>query len=171
MNQNKANKNIALPVLGGVLAVAVIVMIVALCIPKAPEKGTFVPPSFDSHAAQGVPEMAEDEKETLVYREVYQDGMAYRLSVCWVPAVDGRELTVYFTNDKGNESNLKLRVYDESGSVIWGETGLIKPGEYVKAVTLDQELTPGTKVRLKVMGYEPETYESTGWIKLNFTVQ
>lgn len=158
-----ANRNPAIPILCGVLAVLVIVMVVALCRPQKPE---FVPPAFDTAAVQGVPQV----DEALVYKELYQDGMAYRISVCWVPAATGQSLTVYFTNPQSNTKNLKLRVYDESGNIL-GETGLIKPGEYIEKVALTKALSPGTNIRLKAMGYEPDTFESAGAFSMNFTTQ
>lgn len=51
-----------------------------------------------------------------------------------------------------------------------GETGLLKPGEYVKTVTLTKTLAAGENIKLKIMGYEPETYESAGSVSLNVTV-
>lgn len=103
------------------------------------------------------------------YTELYQDGMAYRVSVCGVPQINGNELTVYFTNTEGNEQYLKLRVLDEKGNTL-GETGLLKSGEYVKTVTLSKELPVGTKIKLKVMSYEPEDYTSAGSVAMNVTV-
>ena len=159
---SKKNKDYTLPILFGVFAVFLIVMITVLCIPKTPE---FVPPDFDAAAVQGTPEVAED----MGYTELYKEGMAYRVSVCGVPTVDRQDLTVYFTNTEGNEKNLKLRVLDTEGNIL-GETGLIKPGEYVKNVTLSKTLDAGEKIKLKIMGYEPETYESAGSVSLNVTV-
>ena len=83
---SKKNKDHTLPILFGVFAVLLIVMITALCIPKTPE---FVPPDFDAAAVQGTPEVAED----MGYTELYKEGMAYRVSVCGVPTVDGQNLT------------------------------------------------------------------------------
>lgn len=159
----QAKQDWVLPILGGVLLLAVAVMIAVLCIPRT---ATFVPPAPDEHAVQGVP-VVEDR---FVYRELYREGMAYRISVCWAPGMDGAELIVYLTNPAVNDSLLKLRVTDADGSIL-GETGLIRPGEYVRAVTLSKALAPGADVRLKVMGYEPETYASAGAFSMNFTVQ
>lgn len=158
----KKNKDYSLPVLFGVFAVLLIVMITVLCIPQTAE---FVPPAFETAAVQGVPEVAE----SMGYTELYKEGMAYRVSVCGIPAVDGQNLTVYFTNTEGNEKNLKLRVLDTDGNVL-GESGLLKPGEYVKTVTLTKALSAGENIKLKIMGYEPETYESAGSVSLNVTV-
>ena len=51
---SKRNKDYTLPILFGVFAVLLIVMITALCIPKATE---FVPPDFETSAVQGTPEV------------------------------------------------------------------------------------------------------------------
>lgn len=149
-------------ILGAVALVAVVVMIVALCIPKEAEKGEFVPPAFDSAAVEGTPTVPEN----LGYSSPYQDGMAYRFSVCGNVTMDGKDATVYFTNDAENEVYLKLRVLDAEGNIL-GETGLIKPGEYVKDVELSDALAVGTSIKLKIMSYEPETYNSAGPAVLN----
>ena len=58
---------------------------------------------------------------------------------------------------------------DGNGNIL-GETGLIRPGEYVKDVALTENLTAGKKIKLKIMGYEPETYFSAGYATLNTAV-
>lgn len=151
-----------IPILGAVFAVAVIIMIVALSSPKEAERGGFVPPAFDSTAVAGTPEVPEG----LGYSAPFQEGMAYRFAVCGNALMDGKRALVYFTNPAENNTWTKLRVYDENGNVM-GETGLIKPGEYVQYVMLDKELSPGTPIKLKIMGYEPDTYLSAGSVVLN----
>lgn len=160
----KKKQNI-LPILCGVLALVAVVMIVALCIPKTPDKGAFVPPALDGSAVQGTPEVAKE----LGYTEFFKAGMAYRVSLCGVPTIDENVLTVYFTSPESNEKYLKLRVLDSKGNIL-GESGLVRPGEYVQAVALDKRVAPGTKIALKVMGYEPETYESAGSVTINVTI-
>ena len=160
--QNKPKQNIQVIVLAAVFAVAVIIMIVALFAPKEAERGEFVPPTFDASAVEGTPEVPEG----LGYSAPFQEGMAYRFAVCGNVLMDDRQALVYFTNPAENETWTKLRIYDESGNVL-GETGLIKPGEYVQYVELDKELTPGTPIKLKIMGYEPDTYLSAGSVALN----
>lgn len=78
---SKKNKDYTLPILFGVFAVLLIVMITALCIPKTPE---FVPPAFEAAAVQGTPEV----EGSMGYTELYKEGMAYRVSVCGVPTVE-----------------------------------------------------------------------------------
>lgn len=145
-----------------VLAILVIDLIVSMVHPR---QGAFVPPDFEAAAVSGTPEVAEE----MGYTELYQDGMAYRVAVCGVPSMDGQNLMVYFTNAAENTCNLKLRVLDEQDETL-GETGLLKPGQYVEAVELDQKIEAGTPIKLKVMSYDPETYESVGSVVLNVTV-
>lgn len=95
--------------------------------------------------------------------------MTYRFSVCGNVMTEGNEAVVYLTNPAENEVWMKLRVLDENGNVL-GETGLIKPGEYVKSVALNTLPDAGTKISLKIMGYEPETYRSAGSVTLNTAI-
>ena len=98
--------------------------------------------------------------------EIYQDGMAFKCSICGNVIASGGAADVYFTNSSEQEVWLKLRVLDEDGNII-GETGLIKPGEYVKSVSIDKDISDGSSIKLKIMAYEPETYYSAGAVTLN----
>ena len=159
---SKKNKDYTLPILFGVFAVLLIVMITALCIPKTTE---FVPPDFEAAAVQGTPEV----EESMGYISPYQEGMGYRFSVCGNVVMEGSNAAVYLTNPEENDVWLKLRVLDENDNIL-GETGLIRPGEYVKDVALTENLTAGTKIKLKIMSYELETYFSAGSATLNTTI-
>lgn len=144
-----------------VLAVLAIDLIASLIHPR---QGAFVPPEFEAAAVTGTPEVSEE----MGYTELYQNGMAYRVLVCGVPYVDGQRLTMYFTNAADNTCYLKLRILDEQNEII-GETGLLKPDQYVESVELDKEIQSGTLLKLKVMSYDPDTYESVGTVVLNVT--
>ena len=162
-HKKKVNKPDKLVVaLGAALAVVVIIMIVALSSPREAQRGEFVPPEFEAAAVTGTPEVPDG----LGYSAPYQEGMAYRFAVCGNVLMDGKQALVYFTNPAENDTWTKLRIYDENGNVL-GETGLLMPGEYVQYVTLDKELEPGTAIKLKIMGYEPDTYLSAGSVVLN----
>ena len=50
----------------------------------------------------------------------------------------------------------------EGDDKVLGETGLIRPGEYVQSIKYDQLPGQDTNIVLKVMAYEPETYHSAG---------
>jgi len=158
--QQKQNNQIT--ILAAVFAIVLVVMIVALSSPREAVIGEFVPPAFEKSAVPGTPEVPNG----LGYSAPWQEGMAYRFAVCGNVTMDGRQALVYFTNPAENKTWTKLRIYDENGNIL-GETGLIKPGEYVQYVELDKELAPGTPIKLKIMGYEPETYTSAGAVVLN----
>ena len=159
---NKKGKTV--PILGTVLAVLAITMIVALCLPKS-TTAEFTPPPFEEDAVSGVPEVPEE----LGYSSPYKEGMGYRFSVCGNVTAEGNNAVVYLTNPAENEVWLKLRVLDEKGNTL-GETGLIKPGEYVRSVSLSSVPSAGTRIKLKIMGYEPDTYRSAGSATLNTTM-
>jgi len=59
-----------------------------------------------------------------------------------------------------------LKMTDGTG-VELGQTGLIRPNEYVKAITTNTIPKEGDLVKLKIMAYEPETYNSLGSVSLN----
>lgn len=167
MNHPRPQKKTAyLPVLmAGILAAAsVIALTVTLCLPpkSTPPTGDFVPPPFDAAATVGTPRVPEE----LGYTECYRDGMDFRFSVCGNILPEGGSAPVYLTNPTENQVWLKLRILNAEGHIL-GESGLIKPGEYLRSVTLSQSLPAGTPVKLKIMAYEPETYHSAGAATLN----
>ena len=128
------------------------------------ETNEFVPPPFDDDARTGTPEVPEE----LGWGEL--DAESYKFSVCGVFApVDG-QADVWLTNPEKNDVWLKLRVLDESGNTL-GETGLIRPGEYVRSVALDPVPAAEDAVVMKIMAYEPDTYYSAGVVSLNTTVK
>lgn len=157
-------KGKTVPILGAALAVLAAVMIVALCLPKS-TTAEFTPPPFEQNAVFGTPETAAE----LGYSSPYKEGMAYRFSVCGNVTLEGNDAVVYLTNPAENSVWLKLRVLDENGKTL-GETGLLRPGEYVRCVTLSSTVKAGTKIKLKIMGYEPDTYISAGSVSLNTAI-
>lgn len=121
----------------------------------------FVPPQFDSAAAEGTPNVPEG----LGWSELYRQGMTFRASVCGEIFIVGRTATVYFTSPKDNTLWLKLRILSENGAIL-GETGLIKPGQYIPSITFDTLPENGEKIILKLMSYQPETYYSGGAVTM-----
>ena len=92
--------------------------------------------------------------------------MKYKFSICGqVDIVDGKA-DVYFTNPAENTLWMKLRIFDASGNII-AETGLIKPNEYLKTVSFNTVPENGSKLIMKVMTYEPDTYYSGGAVSLS----
>lgn len=152
-------------ILSVLAVVAVIAMVVAFSVTGSPKQGKFIPPPFEDAAVQGIPDVPEE----LQYSTPYRDGLAYRFSVCANVQMVGSKAIVYFTNAEENSVYLKLRVLDEDGNIL-GETGLLKPGEYVEGVELGETFSAGTTISLKIMSYEPETYMSEGSVVLKTTI-
>ena len=144
-------------------AFAVTVMIIALCTPKETEPQPFTPPPFDDNATVGVPTVPDD----LGYGILYREGMSFRVGICGKLNVSADTTDVYLTNPAENIVWLKIRVFDADGNVV-GESGLIRPGEYLKSISLNvpPDAIGTTALVVKVMSYEPDTYLSMGSITL-----
>lgn len=154
-------KKAIIPILIVLCVLSVVAMILALN-RDTEERAPFVPPNFDAAAQEGTPEVPQE----LKWSELYQDGMTYRVGLCGNIIEKDGLAEIYFTNSKDNNVWLKLRVLDQQNQIV-GETGLIKPNEYVKTLKFNKAITGDTKVKLKVMAYQPETYYSEGSIVLN----
>lgn len=154
-----------LPILSFLCVFAVGGMIFALKFGgKKTEEPLFTPPPFESSAQSGIPD-TNDESWT----KVYQEGMNFTAYVCGNVRLKEKRADVFFTNITENNVWMKLRLTDENGKIL-GETGLIKPGEYVQSVQFGTPPKIGQKIKIKIMAYEPETYYSAGAVLLNTTV-
>lgn len=142
-------KNRAIAFLAVVCMLSVAVMVTALC--RGGGREEFVPPAFDPAAISGTPEAPG-------YQEL--DVQAFRVGLCGPVHVRDGAAEVWFSNPEGNGVWLKLRVLDEAGRIL-GQSGLLRPGEYVRWVS-QEGAEPGMTVTLKVMAYEPDTYHSAG---------
>ncbi|MBR2987869.1 MAG: hypothetical protein IKC63_07595 [Clostridia bacterium] len=137
---------------------ALTVMVAVLCLPPRQIQGAFVPPAFDGEALIGTPSVPEG----LGYRILEREGMAYRVGICGKVEVKAGRATVFLTNPSDNTVWLKLRIYDRRGNIL-GESGLVRPGEYLPTVALH----PGRDTKgmtFKIMSYEKDTYQSLGAI-------
>lgn len=130
-----------------------------------PAQSGFRPPPFETAAVEGTPEVAKE----LGYSPVEVQG-AFTAYVCGKPSADNGRTTVYFTSPADNNAWLKLRLLDDAGNIL-GETGLLRPGEYVRDMKLETEPVDGGAVTLKIMAYEPESYYSLGSVSLKTTIQ
>ena len=105
-----------------------------------------------------------DVPDGLGYSEL--DCQVYKVSICGKPTADG---LLYLTNPASNTVWLKVRMLDAKGNIL-GETGLVRPGEYVAQLQPEKDLKPGTAITLKIMAYEPDTYYSAGAAALTTTI-
>lgn len=160
-------KSIILPLLSCICILSVIAMISALVISgNKTTHGSFVPPEFDSCAETGIPNVPDH----LGYSEIYQEGMDFRVHICGKAMVTEQQAELFFTNDAENHVWMKLRLLDEKGNII-GETGLIRPGEYIRMVKLCHTPSEGSMIQMKVMAYEPDTYYSAGSVTLKTVIE
>lgn len=150
--------------MAGICVLSLAVMIWALAFSGKEEKAEFVPPPFEKEAASGVPEVPEE----LGWGEL--DAKAFKVSVCGVVCAEAESADVWLTNPQSNDVWLKLRMLDADGKIL-GETGLLRPGEYVRAIRMNRETEAGEKITLKIMSYEPETFYSEGAAVLNTTIR
>lgn len=124
----------------------------------------FTPPPFEESAEKGIPSVPKN----LGWSEL--DAKVFKASICGAVCVREQKAEVWFTNPSENSVWLKLRVFDEKNSII-GETGIIRPGEYVKNVSLNEKVFEGMPIVLKIMSYEPETYCSEGAVSLGTKIK
>ena len=147
-------------------AICVIIMISVIITPQKAVQGDFTPPQFDSSAVSGEPSVPDN----LGYISPYRNGMEFRASLCGNIIVNGETADVYFTNNRQNDVWLKLRITDENGNIL-AETGIIRPGEYVKSIQFTQKPENGQKIICKIMAYEKETYRSKGYFTISTTAK
>ncbi len=144
-------------ILAVLCAAALAVMTAALLYTgRAPQ---FTPPPFDAAAQAGTPAVPEG----IGYGEL--DASAFRFSAAGVLTVRDGGAELWLTNPAGSSVWLKARILDGSGAVL-GETGLLRPGEYVRAAALNTVPAQTVPVTVKIMAYEPETYYSAGSVLL-----
>lgn len=157
-------KNVPLLAVTIICAISLLIMIAALVFSGSEtESVAFIPPLFDKNAVQGTPDVPEN----IGWSEV--NAQIYKASICGVVTVENGNADIWFTNPESNTVWLKLRVSDANGNTL-GETGLIRPGEYVQSVKFDIIPEIGDAISLKLMAYEPETYYSAGSVTLSTTI-
>ena len=146
------------------VAAAVVIAVLLLLPKQEPQTAHFTPPPFDSAAVSGEPQVPAE----LGWSEMrIRDGLT--ASVCGVLDEKDGKVAVWLYNHPDSDCWLKLRMLDAKGNIL-GETGLLKPGEYVQYINLDTVPKKNTTVILKLMGYQSETYYSGGSMGLETTL-
>ena len=147
-----------------VCVLSLIVMSAVLLI-QSHQESSFTPPAFESSAVSGSLELPEDVTCTPVQ---VSDG--YEFSICGQPVLEEDRLMIYFTSQKDNTVWLRLRICASDGTIL-GESGVLRPGESLPSVPLNQECATGQEITIKVMGYTPDTWHSAGVAELNTKLQ
>lgn len=159
--KKKQKKNYILPLAAVLCVLSLAVMVFVLTRQEVQtEMGEFTPPPFDSSAVVGSPSVLDG----LGWQEL--DAQAYKVGICGKFIPNGNTADIWLTNPVDNTVWLKVRVLDEKGNIL-GETGLVRPGEYVQSVALDNVPKAGKPIVLKIMAYQPDTYYSEGAVSLN----
>jgi hypothetical protein len=141
--------------LGVLAALAAALLIVLLTREDEIIVNDFVPPAFDSAAVSGLPVGVD----TSIYGTlILADGIA--VSLYSAPTVTDGTAQVYFASPASNTAWVRLRLLDAQG-VLLGETGLLRPGEYVESLIL-QTMPKSGQVTAKILTYQPDTYYSMG---------
>lgn len=152
-----------------VLAALIIgAVIAAVCIRagREPERivGEFTPPSFAQNAEDGAPDPGK--LADLPYGTL---SLTPEISVSMVSEfrVNGEgEAEIWFTAPDTNECWVMLRLLDADGNIL-GETGLLKPGQYLHTLKLNEVPRSDCAVTARILTYEPDTYYSLGSANAN----
>lgn len=140
-----------------ICAAAVCVMIyVIISTMHLQNQQKFIPPAFEKQVQTGMPQPPAVVGYTTV--TVAED---YEIGLCSRPSMSDDELQVWFTSPDTNQVWMRLQVCDSDGEVL-GETGVIRPGEYVETVQLARQVTSGEEAVFRITGYTPETWYSAG---------
>lgn len=119
--------------------------------------GEFVPPPFEENALPGAP---EDLDPALGYGPLSLDE-GFQVALCGAPEAREDALALYLTSLPDNTVWVRARVLDGEGGTL-GESGLLRPGEYLPDLPLTRPLPKDGQVTVKLLSYEPETYYSRG---------
>jgi len=138
----------------------ILIIIIILLSINIKNKSTFVKPEFDSSVLTEIPESIDYKDSTLNISENYD------VYINGLPKVEDDNLIIDFISLKENNVWIKIRVLDETEKVI-AESGLVKPGEYLRSINLSKQKQKNDKIIYMIIGYEIDTYLSAGTIKLN----
>lgn len=139
------------------------VLLIAASIFVYIDKSSYKPPAFSDQAVDGVPEGIDEKYD---YDIVDLPMVTYKTYLCGVPAATKDSLDLYVTNDESNDIYMLAQIYNTDDEKI-AETGLIKPGQYIKTINLSKPLNAGeNKIRVHICGFEKDTYYSAGTMRL-----
>lgn len=151
-------------IFSAVLILAVIAVAVVLIVKmNQTVKGDFVKPEFDSSATVADMDYLSSIQSFSTLQATDDLGVALMSDVY----LNDGKFQIYFCSLDSNEDYLLVRIYDETGEVLLGQSGLVKPGECVQYVDAISVPKNSENIKIKVLTYEPETYLSNGTFSLN----
>lgn len=155
----KKNKNAI--ILVTILIILLIIIFILLISIK--NKSTFSKPNFDENISTKIPEGLDYEDSIINISKnysIYIDGL---------PTLKNEEIIINFISLENNNVWIKIRILNENEEII-GESGLVKPGEYLKNIKLKNNIPKNGEITYMIIGYEIDSYLSAGTIKLNTRV-
>lgn len=123
-------------------------------------KKEFNLPKFESSKLYGAPKVPSEYQWEIISTNNFCVGLSSNVYL------KGNKINTYFSNPAENDVWLKLRLIDEKGQ-IHAETGIIKEGEFIESIYLENKESIVGQLDFKVMAYEPETYYSAGSVIIN----
>ena len=161
---SKNNKRL-IAVLTTICCISVLLMIVSLIATSTTEIAEFTPPNFDINAINDKPDIDEDSG----WGKIWQEGMGYHFYFNGKLKLNDQTVDAYFYNPPENNCYLKIRVFNVQGNIIY-ESGLIRPGEYLKTIKFASYVSANENISIKIMSYNPENYTSMGSVILNTSI-
>lgn len=123
---------------------------------------TLVLPEFESEV-ESLDNMGNIEG----YSVFDDENIPFKCGLVAKPEKTDSGINLYFANNKENDVWLLVKVSGSRGWIL-GESGLIKPGEYVKEIK--GNFASGENIKIQVFSYKPELYYSSGTFVLNTVV-
>lgn len=141
----------------------VLILIIIVLFINIQNKSTFKKPKFDEFATSNIP-------NELKYKEsVINISDGYSIYIDGIARKEEDNLIINFVSIESNNIWIKIRITDEGKNVI-AESGLIKPGEYLKSIKLRKQVSENENITYMIMGYEKDNYMSAGTVSLNTKV-
>lgn len=161
-----SKKEISILCVLAALIIGTVIAAVCLRTGREPERivGEFVPPEFAQNAVDGTPDPGE--VSALKYGTL---SLTPEIAVSMVSEFtvnENGEAELWFAASDTNECWVMLRLMDAKGNVL-GETGLLKPGQYVRFLKLDNIPRKDGLITARILTYEPDTYYSLGSANAN----
>ena len=117
----------------------------------------FEEPTWELAAVAGAPDVDDP---ALRYGQL-QIGKDFAVGLCMDPQVVDGQAKLYFASMEDNAVWTRIQLLDESGAIL-GESGILKPGEYVESIGLGKVPKKSGLVIAKILSYEADTYYSQG---------
>jgi len=153
-------KNRGIIILVGILLILISIIISLFVI--IDKKSMFIEPSFDENVSV-IPENLDYKSSVIEVSE------GYNIYINPVPSIEDNKLVINFISIKDNNIWIKIRILNDNEEIV-GESGLVKPGEYLKSVILNKKINGNDNIVYEIIGYEIDSYLSAGTIKLNTKV-